>query len=166
MILATVCTVLVFHTETVFQFASQYSLQELLPLGNPSLFTAPPRGCRRKPYGQNFTAFLSRPRQYLIVLADFFFSRNFVLLCVNHFGPNKCSETFEYHIHSSRSQWPCGLKRRSVAERLLGSWVRVAWMFVSCECLCCQVQVSATGRSLVQSSPTDCGVCLSVIKWK
>jgi hypothetical protein len=39
-------------------------------------------------------------------------------------------------------------------------------MFVSCECLCCQVEVSATGRSLVQRSPTDCGVCLSVIKWK
>jgi hypothetical protein len=30
-----------------------------------------------------------------------------------------------------------GLRRRSVAARLLGSWVRipsVAWMFVSCEC--------------------------------
>ena len=24
---------------------------------------------------------------------------------------------------------------------------------------CCQVEVSATGRSLVQRSPTDCGVC-------
>jgi hypothetical protein len=30
--------------------------------------------------------------------------------------------------------------------------------------LCCQVEVSATGRSLVQRSPIDCGVCLSVIK--
>jgi hypothetical protein len=65
-----------------------------------------------------------------------------------------------------RSQWPRGLRPRSAAERLLGSWVRVspgAWMFVSFECLCCQVEVSATGRSLVQRSPTDCGVCLSVI---
>jgi hypothetical protein len=25
------------------------------------------------------------------------------------------------------------------------------------QCLCCQVEVSATGRSLVQRSPTDCG---------
>jgi hypothetical protein len=33
-------------------------------------------------------------------------------------------------------------------------------MSVSCECLCCQVEVSASGRSLVQRSPTDCGVCL------
>jgi hypothetical protein len=62
-----------------------------------------------------------------------------------------------------------GLRRRSAAERFLGSWVRIprgAWMFVSCECLCCLVEVSATGRSLVQRSPTDCVVCLSVIKWK
>ena len=37
----------------------------------------------------------------------------------------------------SRSQWPCGLRRRSVATRLLRSWVRIppgAWMFVCCEC--------------------------------
>jgi hypothetical protein len=33
------------------------------------------------------------------------------------------------------------------------------------QCLYCQVEVSATGWSLVQRSPTDCGVCLSVIKW-
>jgi hypothetical protein len=25
-------------------------------------------------------------------------------------------------------------------------------------CVCCQVEVSATGRSLVQGSPADCGV--------
>jgi hypothetical protein len=31
-------------------------------------------------------------------------------------------------------------------------------MFVSRECLSRQVEVSATGRSLVQRSPTDCGV--------
>jgi hypothetical protein len=57
--------------------------------------------------------------------------------------------------------------RRSAAERLLGSWVQIppgVWMFDCCECLCCHVEVSATGRSLVQRCPTDCGVCLSVIK--
>jgi hypothetical protein len=32
------------------------------------------------------------------------------------------------------------------------------------QCLCCQVEVPAAGRSLVQRSPSDCGVCLSVIK--
>jgi hypothetical protein len=69
-----------------------------------------------------------------------------------------------------RSQWPRGLRRRSAAERLLGSRVRIppgAWMFLSLvQCLCCQVEVSMTGRSLVQRSPTSCGVCLSVIEWK
>jgi hypothetical protein len=38
---------------------------------------------------------------------------------------------------NSRSQWPRGLRRRSVASRLLRSWVRIpprAWMFVCCEC--------------------------------
>jgi hypothetical protein len=33
-----------------------------------------------------------------------------------------------------KSQWPRGLRRRSAAERLLGSWVLIppeAWMFVS-----------------------------------
>jgi hypothetical protein len=66
-----------------------------------------------------------------------------------------------------RSQWPRRLRRGSAADHLLGSWVRIplgAWMSLSCECLRCQVEVSATGRSLVQRSPTDCGVCLSVIK--
>ena len=34
-------------------------------------------------------------------------------------------------------------------------------MPVSCECcvcVCCQVEVSATGRSLVQGNATECGV--------
>jgi hypothetical protein len=39
-------------------------------------------------------------------------------------------------------------------------------MFVCYECcVCCQVEVSATGRSLVQRSPTDCVVSLCVIKY-
>ena len=29
--------------------------------------------------------------------------------------------------------------------------------------VCCQIEVSATSRSLVQRSPTDCGVSLCVI---
>jgi hypothetical protein len=35
-----------------------------------------------------------------------------------------------------RSQWPCGLRRRSSAARLLRSWVGIrpgAWIFVCCE---------------------------------
>jgi hypothetical protein len=35
------------------------------------------------------------------------------------------------------------------------------WMSVFC--VCCQVEVFALGRSLVQSSPTECGVSICVI---
>jgi hypothetical protein len=34
------------------------------------------------------------------------------------------------------------------------------------QCLCCQADVSATGRSLVQRSPTDCGGVLDRDKMK
>jgi hypothetical protein len=40
-------------------------------------------------------------------------------------------------VVTSRSQWPCGLRRGSAPDRLLGLWVRIspgAWMSVSCEC--------------------------------
>jgi hypothetical protein len=69
-----------------------------------------------------------------------------------------------YLVPDCRSQWPRGLRRRSTAACLLRSWVRippVAWMFVCC--VRCQVEVSATSRSLVQRSPTDCGASLCVI---
>ena len=52
------------------------------------------------------------------------------------------------------SQWPRGLRRGSAAARLLGLWFRIppgAWMFVV-GVVCCQVEVSATGWSLVQRS--------------
>jgi hypothetical protein len=65
----------------------------------------------------------------------------------------------------NRSQWPRGLRRRSTATRLLRSWVLIpqdAWVFVCC--VCCKVEVSATSCSLVQTSPTDCGASLCVIK--
>ena len=64
-----------------------------------------------------------------------------------------------------RSQWPCGLRRRSAAARLLRLWVRIpprAWMSVL-RVVCCQVEVSAMSWSLVQRSPTDCGSSLCVI---
>jgi hypothetical protein len=71
-------------------------------------------------------------------------------------------------IDSCPTQWPRGLRRRSAAERFAGivdSNPTGGMKFFSLvQCLCCQVEVSATGRSLVQRSPTDCGVYLSVIK--
>jgi hypothetical protein len=54
--------------------------------------------------------------------------------------------------------WPRGLRRRSAAARLLGSWVRIpqgAWMSVSCTVLCVAwVAVFATNWSLIQRNPT------------
>jgi hypothetical protein len=43
------------------------------------------------------------------------------------------------HAHTSvrRSQWPRGLRRRSVTARLLGLWFRIpkgAWTLVCCAC--------------------------------
>jgi hypothetical protein len=58
-----------------------------------------------------------------------------------------------------RSQWPCGLRRKYTVARLLGLRVRTRQGH---ECLlsvvCCQVEVSATGRSPVRRSPIECSV--------
>jgi hypothetical protein len=65
---------------------------------------------------------------------------------------------FYLNIFNSRSRWLCGLRRGSAAARLLRLWARIspgAWMFVCCECC---VLSCASGRSLVQRSPTECGV--------
>jgi len=65
---------------------------------------------------------------------------------------------------SWRSQWPRSLRRGSAPARFLGLWVRIP---MGHKCLsvvsvvCCQVEVSATGRSLVERSPTEC-VCVCV----
>jgi hypothetical protein len=48
---------------------------------------------------------------------------------------------------------------RSMADRLLGLWVRIppaVRMPVTCEC--CQLEISASGWSLVQRNPTECRV--------
>jgi hypothetical protein len=70
-----------------------------------------------------------------------------------------CMSCIQIHL-SGRSQWPRGLRRRSAAARLLGFWVRIppgAWMSVV-NVVSCQVEVSTSGWSLVQRSPTECGV--------
>jgi len=58
----------------------------------------------------------------------------------------------------SRSQWLLGLRRGSAAAGVLVLRVRiapVAWMLCV---VCCQVEVCAVGRSLVQRTRTECGV--------
>jgi hypothetical protein len=64
----------------------------------------------------------------------------------------------------SRSQCPCGLRRRSAAVCQLrlcvqippGAWIFVVWV------VCCQVKVSAMNWSLIHRNPTD-GSALCVI---
>jgi len=65
------------------------------------------------------------------------------------------------NILYSRSQWPRGPRGGSTAARLLGMRVRIsqgAWMFVCCECCVLSGRGLCDGLSLVQRSPTDCGV--------
>ena len=64
-------------------------------------------------------------------------------------------------MNISLSQWPSGLSRGSAATRLLGFAGSNSAGDVDDSVLsvgCSQVDVSATGRSLVQGSPTDRGV--------
>jgi hypothetical protein len=52
----------------------------------------------------------------------------------------------------------CAIGQHRCCRRLHKLFLPGAWMSVSCECLCCQVEVSASGWSLVQRSPTECCV--------
>jgi hypothetical protein len=60
----------------------------------------------------------------------------------------------------SRSQCPRSLRCGSAAARLLGLRVQIPpGQECLCECcVCCQVEVPASGWSLVQRSPTECDV--------
>jgi len=59
-----------------------------------------------------------------------------------------------------RFRWPCGLRRRSMAARSLGSRLQnpVESMKVRLMCMlrAVYVEVPATGWSLTQRSPSDC----------
>ena len=61
----------------------------------------------------------------------------------------------------SRSQWPRGLRCGSAAACFMVLWVRIPpghGCLPLVSVVCCQVEVSVTGRSIVQRSPTKCGV--------
>jgi hypothetical protein len=64
-------------------------------------------------------------------------------------------------VYTSRFQWPHGPRRVSAAARLMGLWVRISRGGTDVSVVsvvCCQVEVSTSGWSLVQRSPTECGV--------
>jgi hypothetical protein len=71
--------------------------------------------------------------------------------------------TSPHVMRTSRSQWARGLRRGSAAVRLVGLRVRMragAWLS-PVNVLCRQVEVSATGRSLVRGVLLNC-VCVSL----
>ena len=88
----------------------------------------------------------------------------FFSTCELHLNGRFHSRFFIYGLKNSvsQAQWPCGLRGVSAAARLLGLRVRLSlgvWRSVSSKSfVCCQVEVSPTGWSLVQRSPTEYGV--------
>ena len=63
-------------------------------------------------------------------------------------------------VMNRRSQWPRDLRLGSAAAALLGLQVRIPprAKLSAVSVVCCQVKVSAMGRSFVQRSPTECVV--------
>jgi hypothetical protein len=51
---------------------------------------------------------------------------------------------------------PVPVAARSAANRLLRLWIGIPPGLGCLSVVCCQVEVSASGLSLVQRSPTDC----------
>ena len=80
------------------------------------------------------------------------------LLLNESFVENKCINFVYYFATQSfrRSRWPSGLKRGSTAARLADCGFESRRGMISL--LCFRVEVAATGRSLLQRSPTECGV--------
>ena len=97
-----------------------------------------------------------------------------------HKTVNSCDSSLSLNIKCAGFPWSCCIRHKIATARLLGLRGRIALkvlMFVSCEwCVLVHVEVSATGRSLVQGSPTEFViVCdqvqqqpstLTMVKWK
>jgi hypothetical protein len=68
-------------------------------------------------------------------------------------------ETYFITGTDSQTQGPSGLRQKSAADLLLGLWVQI--LMDVCLVWILRVEIPAMGRSLVESSPTDC----AVFKW-
>ena len=92
-------------------------------------------------------------------------SRMTLIYCWNVSTGKMKTKISDRCVGKCRSWWPRVLWRRSVAAHLLGSWVRITLMWWIFSLLCfvyvVYVAASATGRPLVQGSPTVC-VCVCV----
>ena len=106
----------------------------------------------------------SETRGVLASNQETFLSASLPCLFAVHVELSKLTVNYNYNCNYRRSQWPRGLRRRSLAARLLRLWVRIpprAWIFVCCEC--CVLSLRRTDH-FVQRSPTECGASLCVIK--
>ena len=67
-----------------------------------------------------------------------------------------------WYIHLCQCQWPCGLRRGYAAADFwdCGFESRRGYRCLSLLNCVLSVEASASGRSLIQSSPTECGVCI------
>jgi hypothetical protein len=87
----------------------------------------------------------------------------YISFIVMYFLPHPHPFFFILLIHvNCRSQWPRGLRPLTCWECGLESHRGHGCLSVLIV-VCCQVEVSATNRSLVHRSPTECGASLFVI---
>ena len=87
----------------------------------------------------------------------------YISFIVMYFLPHFYPFFFILLIHvNCRSKWPRGLRPLACCDCGFEShrWHGCLSVVII---VCCQVEVSATSRSLVQRSPTDCGASLCVI---
>jgi hypothetical protein len=78
----------------------------------------------------------------------------YFLLLISHFIAS-------IPVATRSKAWVCG---RSLAGSVGSNSTGANGCLFVVNVVCCQVQVSATGRSLVQRSPTDCDASLCVIQ--
>jgi hypothetical protein len=70
---------------------------------------------------------------------------------------NNVTKCLGHEFGRGRSQWPSGLRRGSVNDRLLGLWVRIppgAWVFVCCKC--CVLSGRALCKGLITRPEESC----------
>jgi hypothetical protein len=107
-------------------------------------------------WSKNWTVMVAPKEHFLIFV--------FSLLCQN-IEIEGTSIQYDFSVDMGdpcQSQWPGGLRRGSAVTGFLGLRVRIlrgAWMSVSSECCFFSGRgVCESGWSLVQKSPTECGV--------
>ena len=99
----------------------------------------------------------------IFVASTYWLLRPWLLACAKrrNIPGNLKSNNQKRYVALCRSQWPRGL-RRGYAATLCWEWGfesrRRHGTLSDVSVVCCHVEVSASGRSLIRRSPTGCGV--------